>query len=245
MLVGAGVFIVGALVVIGELTQPTSDQADAIVGAIVFMVIGAVVFAPCLIFTIRGARGELVPVAAWSPARVATPVAGVTPDLGHAHPQWFGMPRSPVEHVSKVKLRTLTGVAAAVQPMLEPGEQVLVAVRGIERSPDAVAMTAAFGAVGQLVAAAQQSCYYLVFTDRRLFAFTSSQYERTPRYAKFSLPRAALTGITVRRAALFGRRLTVSWTGGRLRLQIPRRWRPEAEHAASLAPAAAPAGALP
>jgi hypothetical protein len=83
--VGGLVFAFGTLGLILAYTQPDANQSDEIVGSIFFMVVGAIVAAPCTFFAFRLGRRSAQP---WSPG--GSPALG-TPgaDVQQSYLAWF------------------------------------------------------------------------------------------------------------------------------------------------------------
>ncbi len=83
--VGGLVFAFGALGLTLAFTQPDAHQSDEVVGSIFFMVVGAIVAAPCIFFAFRLGRRSAQP---WSPG--GSPALG-TPgaDLQQSYLAWF------------------------------------------------------------------------------------------------------------------------------------------------------------
>jgi hypothetical protein len=78
-------FALYTVVLISVIVQPDADQSDEVVGSILFMVVGALVAAPCTFFAYRLGRRRTQP---WGPAgspALATPGA----DVQQSYLAWF------------------------------------------------------------------------------------------------------------------------------------------------------------
>jgi len=82
--VGGLVFAFGVLGLILAITQPDAQQSDEIVGSIFFMVVGALVAAPCTFFAFRLGRRS----APWQPGG-ALPMGSPGADLQASYLSWF------------------------------------------------------------------------------------------------------------------------------------------------------------
>src|SRR5712691_10195975 len=82
--VGGLVFAFGVLGLILAITQPDAQQSDEIVGSIFFMVVGALVAAPCTFFAFRLGRRS----APWQPGG-ALPMVSPGADLQASYLSWF------------------------------------------------------------------------------------------------------------------------------------------------------------
>jgi hypothetical protein len=83
--VGGGlVFAFGTLGLILAYAQPDANQSDEIVGSIFFMVVGAIVAAPCIFFAFRLGRRS----APWQPGG-ALPMGSPGADLQASYLSWF------------------------------------------------------------------------------------------------------------------------------------------------------------
>jgi hypothetical protein len=82
--VGGLVFAFGTLGLILAYTQPDANQSDEIVGSIFFMVVGALVAAPCTFFAFRLGRRS----APWQPGG-ALPMGSPGVDLQASYLSWF------------------------------------------------------------------------------------------------------------------------------------------------------------
>jgi hypothetical protein len=83
--VGGLVFAFGVLGLTLALTQPDANQSDEVVGSIFFMVIGAVVAAPCIFFAFWIGRRRSAP---WIPAGSSTSLDPAA-DLQQRYLGWF------------------------------------------------------------------------------------------------------------------------------------------------------------
>jgi hypothetical protein len=82
--VGGLVFAFGVLALILAFAQPDAHQSDEVVGSIFFMVVGAVVAAPCIFFAFRMGRRT----APWQPGG-ALPTGSPGADLQASYLSWF------------------------------------------------------------------------------------------------------------------------------------------------------------
>lgn len=83
--VGGLVFAFGALGLILAFAQPDANQSDEVVGAIFFMVVGAIVAAPCIFFAFRSGRRSAQP---WQPGGALLP-GSPSADLRASYLTWF------------------------------------------------------------------------------------------------------------------------------------------------------------
>src|SRR5260370_7465456 len=97
--VGGLIFAFGVLGLILAFAQPDAQQSDEIVGSIFFMVVGALVAAPCTFFAFRLGRRSAQP---WSPGgspALGTPGAHLPPSslarFPRCHQPLRGAPVSP------------------------------------------------------------------------------------------------------------------------------------------------------
>jgi hypothetical protein len=82
--VGGLVFAFGVLALIGAYAQPDANQSDEVVGSIFFMVVGAIVAAPCIFFAFRLGRRSRP----WQPGG-ALPMGSPSADLQASYLSWF------------------------------------------------------------------------------------------------------------------------------------------------------------
>jgi hypothetical protein len=82
--VGGLVFAFGVLALILAFAQPDAHQSDEVVGSIFFMVVGALVAAPCIFFAFRMGRRT----APWQPGG-ALPTGSPGADLQASYLSWF------------------------------------------------------------------------------------------------------------------------------------------------------------
>jgi hypothetical protein len=128
------------------------------------------------------------------------------------------------------KIRILSRIAAATLPMLEPGEQVMVSLFGIDRQ--STMWGAAFGLLGYLIAASQFGAYFITVTDRRLIVLKGRQLTLKPSAVDFVAPRSMVAQASYKKG-LFGQgvfQVTRS-AGGRTTIQTTRLWAGEAAFA--------------
>src|SRR6267143_816833 len=83
--VGGLVFAFGTLGLVLAYAQPDANQSDEIVGSIFFMVVGAVVAAPCIFFAFRLGSRSARP---WQPGG-ALPMGSPSADLQASYLTWF------------------------------------------------------------------------------------------------------------------------------------------------------------
>jgi hypothetical protein len=79
-------FALYTVVLIAVIVQPDANQSDEVVGSIAFMVIGAVVAAPCTFFAYRMGRGRAQPLSPGGSTALAKPGA----DVQQSYLAWFG-----------------------------------------------------------------------------------------------------------------------------------------------------------
>jgi hypothetical protein len=141
----------------------------------------------------------------------------------------FGQP-SP--RVPGSKLRTLAMTGAALLPLLEEGESVLVSFQGIDMSANMWRLL--FGWIGYLIAASQTGSYYVTVTDRRVIVLAGPQLGMPPRELAFALPRAMVSWAKYSRFLLTGSFTITRITGESIRMTLDRRWFKEGALAQSL-----------
>lgn len=125
------------------------------------------------------------------------------------------------------KVRMLARIGASTVGLLEPGERVLVSFYGVNRSPQAQALGAAFGAIGSVIAASRSGAVFVTITDRKVIALIAGQYGGLASRAALIEPR---TSVSVKaRKFLLSRTLSFKGLeGGSVSMGITRQWQAEA-----------------
>jgi hypothetical protein len=113
--VGGLVFAFGALGLTLAFTQPDAHQSDEVVGSIFFMVVGAIVAAPCIFFAYTLGRRSVQP---WQPGG-ALPTGSPSADLQASYLSWFAWCQQALggDSISlhSATMAAMTGAAAGSQ----------------------------------------------------------------------------------------------------------------------------------
>lgn len=130
------------------------------------------------------------------------------------------------------KLRTLAMTGAALLPLLEEGETVLVTFRGVDQRTNIWRVL--FGWVGYLIAASQTGYTYLTVTDRRAILLGGPQLGMAPRELLFAVPRSMVSEARFSKFLFAGRFRLARITGETNRMTVDRTWHQEALQAQRL-----------
>ncbi|TME53225.1 MAG: hypothetical protein E6I58_15175 [Chloroflexi bacterium] len=135
-------------------------------------------------------------------------------------------PMPPPPNAAKVKV--LARIGASTLGLLEPSERVLVSFLGTNRSRGAVAVGAAFGAIGAAVAASRSGAVFVTVTDRRVIGLIGGAYGGLANNVALIETRSTVSAKFPK--GLFGQRtFTIKgMQGGSVSAAVTKPWRPEA-----------------
>src|SRR5260370_38585753 len=255
--VGGLVFAFGTLGLVLAFAQPDAQQSNEVVGSIFFMVVGAIVAAPCIYFARRAPvpgdelrqsylawfgwcqqalGGDAISLHAATMAALASAPAGNPTGAASAEAARQAsriaasgtMPAPP----RATKVRSLAEIGVSTVGLLEPSERVLVAVSGTNRP--ALYWGLVFGAIGTIIASSQMTKLMVTVTDRRVIAVGVGLLGGLANKVSLIEPRSTVTVKFPK--GIFGRTMfsLKGQGGGSVEIIVPRPWRREAEMALEL-----------
>jgi hypothetical protein len=182
-------------------------------------------------------------MAAMVPSAADNPTAAASAEAAR-HSNRVGSMGAMAAPPKAAKVKMLSRIGASTVGLLEPGERVLVSFYGVNRSMRNQMYGAAFGAIGQAIAAGQSGAVFVTVTDRRVIALGAGQFGGLANKVLLMEHRA---GVAMKSKKFLLSR-TVSFkglSGSSVSMTVPGLWRAEVEMAVQmLNPAMGSAGTV-